>query len=39
MTEALLDLVNADPLDAWADLPVLALDGTPPGHGGPLCTS
>jgi hypothetical protein len=27
MDEALLELVYADPLDAWADLPVLELDG------------
>jgi len=27
MNEALLELVYADPLDAWADLPVLELDG------------
>jgi hypothetical protein len=27
MNEALLELVYADPLDAWADVPVLELDG------------
>jgi hypothetical protein len=27
MNDALLELVYADPLDAWADLPVLELDG------------
>jgi hypothetical protein len=27
MNDALLDLVYADPLDAWADVPVLELDG------------
>jgi hypothetical protein len=27
MNEALLELVYADPLDAWADIPVLELDG------------
>jgi AAA domain len=27
MNDALLDLVHDDPLDAWADLPILELDG------------
>ena len=27
MNEALLDLVYADPLDAWAEVPLLELDG------------
>ena len=27
MNDALLELVYADPLDAWADIPVLELDG------------
>ncbi|GAA0961993.1 hypothetical protein GCM10009550_55360 [Actinocorallia libanotica] len=27
MNDALLELVHADPLDAWADVPVLELDG------------
>ena len=27
MNDALLDLVYADPLDAWGELPVLELDG------------
>ena len=27
MNDALLDLVYADPLDAWAEVPVLELDG------------
>ena len=27
MNDALLDLLYADPLDAWADVPVLELDG------------
>jgi predicted ATPase len=27
MNEALLELVYADPLDAWADIPILELDG------------
>ena len=27
MNDALLDLVYADPLDAWAEVPLLELDG------------
>lgn len=34
MNDALLELVHADPLDAWSDVPVLELDGSLDGRVG-----